>query len=320
MILTRSQVEHIVGLAITAPSVLNTQPWRFFAHADVIDVHAVPSRGLPVVDPAARETYISCGAAVFNLRLGIGSLRRTPIVHLLPNPENLAHVANVRIGGPMTLSGDELQLAKAISRRRTSREPFNEEPVPDPVRNAMVAAAHGEGARLDFVPSWRRDAVVTAVHDAGLAQQSNPRVVEEFDRWTLHRTESSAGIPPSALGPKPRGDATVRDFALGQVVKTRKAADFGQQDLLALLLTLGDDRLAWVRAGLALQRVLLTATVHGVSSGLLTSPLEVPALRELLVDGGATRGHPQVLLRFGYGPEPAPTPRRSVAEVLIHPG
>ena len=78
--------------------------------------------------------------------------------------------------------------------------------------------------------------------------------------------------------------------------------------------------MAWMRAGLALQRVLLTATVHEVSSGLLTSPLEVPALRDILVDSATIRGHAQVLLRFGYGPEPAPTPRRSVAEVLTHPG
>ena len=115
MTLTRGQIEHIVGLAITAPSVLNTQPWQFFPHGDVIDVHAVPSRGLPAVDPAARETYISCGAAVFNLRLGIGELRRTAVTSLLPNPEDLAHVANVRIGGPMTLPADERQLADAIS-------------------------------------------------------------------------------------------------------------------------------------------------------------------------------------------------------------
>ena len=76
----------------------------------------------------------------------------------------------------------------------------------------------------------------------------------------------------SALGPSPRrGDGTVRDFALGRTVPRRKTAEFGQQDLLAVLLTLEDDRTAWVRAGLALQRVLLTATVQEVSSGLLTS-------------------------------------------------
>ena len=314
-------MEHIVGLAITAPSVLNTQPWRFFAHDDAIDVYVVPSRGLPAVDPTAREAYISCGAAVFNLRLGIGGLHRTPVARLLPNPHTPTHVANVRIGGPMTLPADEHLLADAMSRRRTSREPFSDEPVPDPVRNALRAAADREGARLDFVPGSRRGAVVAAMHDADLAQQLNPRVVEEVDRWTLHREESTAGIPTSALGPSARGrDATVRDFALGRPVPRRKTADFGQEDLLAVLLTMGDDAMAWMRAGLALQRVLLTATVHGVSSGLLTSPLEVPDLRNLLVDSGATRGHPQVLLRFGYGPEPAPTPRRSVADVLSHSG
>ena len=321
MILSRGQAEHIVGLAITAPSVLNTQPWRFFAHDDSIDVFVVPSRGLPVVDPRAREAYISCGAAVFNLRLGIGGLRRTPVVRLLPNPDVPAHVANVRIGGPMTLPPDERHLADAMTRRRTSREPFSAEAVPDPVRDALAAAAEREGARLDFVPGWRRDAVVAALHDADLAQRLNPRVVDEVDHWTRYREESTSGIPSSALGPSARDPgATVRDFALGRTVARRRTADFGQQDLLAVLLTLGDDAMAWMRAGLALQRVLLTATVHEVSSGLLTSPLEVPALRDILVDGATIRGHAQVLLRFGYGPEPAPTPRRSVAEVLTHPG
>jgi hypothetical protein len=155
------------------------------------------------------------------------------------------------------------------------------------------------------------------MHDADVAQRLNPRVVDEVERWTRYREESTSGIPMSALGPSPRrGDGTVRDFALGRTVPRRKTAEFGQQDLLAVLLTLEDDRTAWVRAGLALQRVLLTATVQEVSSGLLTSPLEVPALRDLLVDAAVTRGRPQVLMRFGYGPEPPPTPRRSVDDVL----
>jgi nitroreductase len=318
MILTRGQVERIVELAITAPSVLNTQPWQFFAHSDRIDVQAVPARGLPAVDPAARETFISCGAAVFNLRLGIGALRRTAVVRLLPNPDNPALVASVRIGGPMTLPAEESQLFDAITRRRTSREPFSAEPVSDLVRNALAAAAHREGADVDFVPRSRRDAVVAAVHEADLAQRLSPKVVEEIDRWTIHREENTSGIAPSAFGPKPSSDdATVRDFALGGTVAGRETADFSHEDLLALLLTSGDDRLAWVRAGLALQRVLLTATVHQVSSGMLTSPLEVPTVRDLLLDRRTTRGHPQVLLRFGYGPEPPATPRRSVANVLM---
>jgi Putative TM nitroreductase len=102
--LTRPQVEQVIAAAIAAPSVLNTQPWRFHAHDDVIDVHAIPSRGLPAVDPSAREAHISCGAALLNLRLAIAAAGRTPIVRLLPDPENRAHMARERVGGPMTQS------------------------------------------------------------------------------------------------------------------------------------------------------------------------------------------------------------------------
>lgn len=317
MILSRQQLEHVVGLAITAPSVLNTQPWRFTAHADVIDVFAVPALEVPVVDPAARETHISCGAAVFNLRLAIAALGRTPVVRLLPNPENRLHVAQVRISGPGALQPHERPLADAIPRRHTSREPFTDDPVPDMVRNALSAAADMEGARLDIIPAWRREVVVKAVHEADLVQRQNQRVSEEVDRWTLHRDESDSGIPAPALGPRASSsDATVRDFAFGRPVLGRETAEFEKEALLAVLLTLGDDQAAWLRAGLALERVLLTATAHGVSAGLLTSPLEVPSLRNLLVDAVATRGHPQVLLRFGYGPEPAHTPRRDISAVL----
>jgi hypothetical protein len=315
--LTRPQVEQVIAAAIAAPSVLNTQPWRFHAHDDVIDVHAIPSRGLPAVDPSAREAHISCGAALLNLRLAIAAAGRTPIVRLLPDPENRAHVARVRVGGPMTQSPDERRLADAIPHRRTSRQAFSNDPVRMHVIDALVTAADLEGARLKVVPPWRRDIVIQAVHEANIAQQADARVSEEVDRWTLQRTESESGIPQEALGPSPENaDAVFRDLAFGRPVDGRPSAEFEHEPLLAVILTVTDDQAGWLRAGLALEHVLLTATVNHVSTGLLTSPLEVSSLRRLLVDEVASRGHPQVLLRLGYGPQQPASPRRTVAEVL----
>jgi hypothetical protein len=66
-----------------------------------------------------------------------------------------------------------------------------------------------------------------------------------------------------------------------------------------------------------MQRVLLTATTHGLSASFITQPIEVPAcrneLRQLLGNGATA----QTLLRVGYGSPVAPTPRRPVADLLI---
>ena len=171
---------------------------------------------------------------------------------------------------------------------------------------------------MKVVPPWRRDIVIQAVHEANIAQQADARVSEEVDRWTLQRTgERVEGYREEALGPSPENaDAVFRDLAFGRPVDGRPSAEFEHEPLLAVILTVTDDQAGWLRAGLALERVLLTATVNHVSTGLLTSPLEVSSLRRLLVDEVASRGHPQVLLRLGYGPRQPASPRRTVAEVL----
>ena len=95
----------------------------------------------------------------------------------------------------------------------------------------------------------------------------------------------------------------------------RKAIKRTKPDV-AVLCTTGDDRLHWLRAGVAMQRVLLTATAHGLATTVLTQPIEVPWTRVQL---GAPRDPrmPQVVLRFGFGPRTAATPRRALADVLV---
>lgn len=86
--------------------------------------------------------------------------------------------------------------------------------------------------------------------------------------------------------------------------------------LLAFVTTEDDTPAEWLRAGRALQRVLLGLTAAGVSASFLNQPVEVPELRAELrrQTGGRV---PQLLLRVGYGPEVPATPRRPAAEVTL---
>src|SRR5271166_2317279 len=87
---------YVVAKAVWAPSIHNTQPWRFTAGGQQISLHADAGRQLAVADPDGREMLISCGAALFNVRLALRSLGYVPETSVLPDPGQPALVARVR--------------------------------------------------------------------------------------------------------------------------------------------------------------------------------------------------------------------------------
>ena len=89
-------VRYVVARAVWAPSVHNTQPWRFTADGGPqVSLHADDSRRLAAADPDGREMMISCGAALFNIRLALRSLGYIPETHVLPDPALPTLVAQV---------------------------------------------------------------------------------------------------------------------------------------------------------------------------------------------------------------------------------
>ena len=316
--LDRAGVEAAVSAAIAAPSVLNCQPWRFRAHDGLIDLLAAPDFAPEALDPTGREVFMSLGAALLNLRLGVEAQGCNASVQLMPSPLNRSVVARVRLGGATQLSAADRALCEAIPTRRSNRLPFSDEPVSFEDIGHLQDAASVEGANLDPATGWHRTAVVEALHDADQAQRTDPAIVSDVRGLTLARDRSDVGIPAASLGPRPLDpSAPVRDMALGQHLAGRPAAEFETAGLLAVLLTTGDEPNDWLRAGMALERVLLTATVRGLSAGILSHATEAIDLRQVVRDPSSRWRHPQIVLRFGYGAgEMPPTPRRPLNEVL----
>jgi len=309
--------EELLRAAATAPSIHNTQPWRFRIEDQrtVVELRADPARMLPVADPNGRALHIGCGAALFNLRVAVAAAGLEPEVRMLPDPSQPLLLAVIRLSRPHRATSWERELHAAIFRRQTNREPFSNQPVPRGIRAELAEAAGLEGATLHVL---ERDEAKRLLRLAAAAESdllARPAYRAELARWAGGLRDRD-GIPDHALGPRsPAGGSPVREFTPQRQQGSTRYAWFEEHPQLAVLSTRGGGPVTWLAAGQALERVWLTATCRGISVCPLTQPLETPDAWEVR-DLRTEAGQPQMILRIGYGlPIPPGSPRRPVEEV-----
>ncbi|MFJ3276286.1 Acg family FMN-binding oxidoreductase [Streptomyces sp. NPDC086776] len=316
----------LVADATTAPSMHNAQPWqfRYERSSRTLTLRADLDRAMPEADPSTRGLHVGCGAALLNLRVSAAHLGLDCVTTLLPEPSDPPLLAVVGLGiraDSARKPADEALAAlhPAIRDRHTSRYPFDERAIPEDIRARFAEAARIEGADFAFMTPTHLETVLELIRDAEGYDRRDPAREAEQRSWTRDtKTEVPAdGIPDYAFGPRDASDrATVRDFAGTAVLAGRVRVLFENRPQLALLSTAGDRPEDWLRAGQALERVLLTATLHHVSSSFATQPLEWPDLRWVLRDPVFGKGHAQMIIRLGYGPAGPRTPRRPLDQVL----
>jgi len=321
----------VIRVAQMAPSVHNTQPWVFWIRADDrLELRARvsgsaepgllgPDRRLLVADPLSRELAISCGAALLNLRLAFRVMGHDVIVWLIPDADNdstllaSVEIVTTRTHRPFVR---EQKLFAAIPVRHTNRSPFTDEVISPTVHAAMKRAAFAEEGWLRALDRTQTANWVSAAARADVQLEKDTRYVAELKHWTRDRNAGS-GIPAAAIGARgTRGDAPVRDYGLD----SGAVEQFERRPQLLALSTDDDQPADWLRAGQALQRVLLTATVHGVSASFLSQPME---LRDHKGESRQWPWHwpfaevPQMVLRVGFATRMAKlTPRREVPDVF----
>ena len=301
--------------AIRAPSLLNSQPWRFRLREGAIDVLADPRRQLAVADSTGWAVRIACGAAVFNARLALAASGTPAVVVLRPDHAEPDLVARLRPGPRRPATYTETDLFAAIPRRHSNRRPFWPDPVAPEIRVRLIEAARAESAWLDLLIG------MTALSGFAEIAQSADRVLRrdvsyqaEMSTWT-HADAAADGIPVTAGAPA----AEPQDLLPQRALSERRRApgrDFEPEPLVAILGTAGDLPQDQLIAGQALQRVLLTLTDAGLACSMISQPIEVPAARDQLRRSLSRSGMPQMALRIGYGHPGPPTARRGLNEVL----
>jgi nitroreductase len=304
--------------AVAAPSIHNTQPWLFRIRPDAVEVIVDRGRQLPVLDPDGREMSVSVGAAVFNLRVALSAAGRRPSVTLVPDPADPDLAARVTIGPEHQPSRAARALAAAIARRHTNRRPFADKPIPYGTMEELIGAAVAEGASLLAVGPELRDGVLGLTRTADTRMRSDPAYLAELAAWTTPAGfERRDGVPRHAFGPRPRdGALPLRDLGLGRGFPAG-LADFEPDPTVVVLFTPDDTPADWLRAGMALQRLWLTATLRGLAATPMSQLTEIDALRGLLADS-FSRSVAQTVVRLGYPVSPAlTTPRRPVCDVLL---
>lgn len=157
--LAAEDVDDLLAGAAHAPGPHGARPWLFRVRPDVIEIHADPDQRLPFADPFGRLRRLACGAALFNLQLGLLGRGVRPIVSVLPDPARPDLVAEVRHGGRKWATPEQLRLLDAAPLQRTARHPCTSDPLTGADRNALSRAALAEGAWLQVVtdPRQRRE-------------------------------------------------------------------------------------------------------------------------------------------------------------------
>ena len=317
-----SALRDAITRALRAPSSHNSQPWRLQLRGSQLELRADFSRRLDVVDPAGRELTISCGAALFSLRVALEHAGFQVRLEHTPAPADESLLARLQLEPAAAAASSDAALHEALWQRQTRRGAFLAEPLPERTAERLTAAAASDGVWLQLLPEGAARASLAALVAQGDGLQwQDSRFRRELASWMRpNDSPRGDGLAGHTVG---LGKLTsrlapwvIRRFDSGASEARKDAHLVREAPLVALLATAGDARADWLAAGQALQRLLLTAATLGVSAGFLNQPLQCASLRPRVSALLERPGHAQLVLRFGRAHPGLPSARRPLAEVL----
>ncbi len=199
-----ASVEAAVEVARAAPSVHNTQPWRWRLGDRRLELRADRRRQLPVEDPDGRLLTQSCGTALHHARVALAAAGWRLAVDRFPDPADADLLASLRLDGPGNADPHASDLLAAARQRRTDRRPVTAHPVEPHVVDALSEAVEGEGAYLYVIPPRDIGALNAAMAQADEAEVDDQAHRAEIAAWIGGERPEGMGVPADAIPDRPQ--------------------------------------------------------------------------------------------------------------------
>ncbi len=317
--LVSAPIRELVRYAVLAANAHNTQPWKFVAKENAIEIHPDLARRLSIVDPSDRELWISLGCALENLLV---AARAGGYAHEVSYPE-AADFIGVRLTPDKP---PHSTLFDAIPLRQNTRSEYDGRPVGSADLDQLQAVASEPGVTLRFITAPADlENVLEYVNQGNLSQYTDNAFLDELIHW-VRFTKKEALASLDGLYARCSGNPEVPRWLGAMVVAGTKPQQQADADAKKLRSSAGavvvasesDDKTAWVRTGQVYERLALTMTSLNIKSAFLNQPIEVGEVRPQFQSAiGLGESLPQLLVRFGYADAMPRSLRRPVEQVLV---
>lgn len=311
----------LVRYATLAPSSHNTQCWQFRLGARGVSIAPDYRRRCPVVDPDDHHLFVSLGCAAENL------VHAALAMGFRCKPEFAAGVDESLHLALVPAAAERTPLFEAIPRRQSTRAEFDARPLSNAALKLLEAAGSGNGVRVLLLTEARAmEDVLAFVVEGNTAQMRDPAFVRELKQWIrfngAEATRRGDGLFAGASGnptaPGWLGSLLFDAFFTEGSENDKYARHVRSAAGIAVFVSDVDDKQHWIEAGRCFQRFALQATALGVRTAHLNQPVELAALRPAFARAlGIAGGRPDLVIRFGYGPELPRSLRRPVEAVLL---
>ena len=317
----KALLTELVRYATLAPSSHNTQCWRFLMGDSSVSILPDFDRRCPVVDPDDHHLFVSLGCAAENLVHAARASGLEPTVDYDLQPDG---------GLKITLEPfhpNESELYHAILKRQCTRAEYDGKALSNDELFLLKTAGRGRGVRVEFFTHRpAMETVLDYVVQGNTAQMHNPGFVKELKSW-IRFSDAEAIAAGDGLSGKVSGKPSVPRWIgsplFNILFRTRPENDKYARQIrssagIAVFVSDKNDRAHWMEAGRCYERFALQATALGIRNAFVNQPVEEAGLRPLFASAlGLGDGRPNLVVRFGRGPEMPKSLRRPVSAVVL---